>query len=89
MVIIKYSSKACNIERLRQLNHLRGVFRITGLGNVTDVDEAENAELEKKRNVVDLGLWFDKDEEGEEADHEEIIEALKTRLHSLNVLTFF
>lgn len=86
----KYSGKACNIEGLRHLNHLGGVFRITGLGNVTDVDEAENAELEKKRNVVDLGLWFDKDEEGEEADHEEIIEALKphSNLVALDILGF-
>ena len=38
----KYSSEACNLEGLRNLNHLRQFLRICGLGNVTAADEAKN-----------------------------------------------
>lgn len=59
----KYGTKACKVEGLRQLNHLHGTLRIRGLGNVTDVEEAESSDLEKKKNIVGLDLRFDKEEE--------------------------
>ncbi|KDO57002.1 hypothetical protein CISIN_1g042509mg [Citrus sinensis] len=64
----KYGSKASNLEGLRHLNHLRGFLAIVGLGNVKDVDEAKNAELEKKKNLFRLELWFNNKEEEEEEE---------------------
>ncbi|KAH9669968.1 hypothetical protein KPL70_022008 [Citrus sinensis] len=80
----KYGTKACMVEGLRQLNHLRGTLRMRGLGNVTDVEEAEKADLEKKKNIVGLELRFDKEEdateginEENEINHQAISEALR------------
>ncbi|GAY62610.1 hypothetical protein CUMW_219210, partial [Citrus unshiu] len=67
----KYSSKACNLEGLRNLNHLRRFLQIRGLGNVTDADEAKNAHLEKKKNLVHLILDFEDEDEDEEEDEDE------------------
>ena len=98
----KYSSKACNLEGLRNLNHLRRFLQIRGLGNVTDADEAKNAHLEKKKNLVHLILDFTKREdedyeeapmwmnEENEAKQEAICEALQAppNIESLNITGF-
>ncbi|XP_024039350.1 putative disease resistance protein RGA3 [Citrus clementina] len=85
----KYGSKACNLDGLRHMNHLRGSLKIRGLGNVTDVDGAKNAELEKKKNLISLELEFDKEEEEDEdeVNHQAIIEALRPHpnLESLQI----
>ncbi|KAJ4719041.1 NB-ARC domain-containing disease resistance protein [Melia azedarach] len=78
----QYGGKGCNIGSLKHLNHLRGSLMIQGLGNVTDVEEARKVELEKKKNLSDLHLTFDKNEESTweseiEVDNEAIIEALR------------
>ena len=67
----KYSSKACNLEGLRNLNHLRRFLQIRGLGNVTDADEAKNAHLEKKKNLVHLILDFEDEDEDEDYENDE------------------
>ncbi|KAH9668881.1 hypothetical protein KPL70_021557 [Citrus sinensis] len=98
----EYSSKACNLEGLGNLNHLRGFLRICGLGNVTDADEAKNAHLEKKKNLVCLILDFTKREdedyeeapmwmnEENEAKQEAICEALRAppNIESLKITGF-
>ncbi|KAL9459566.1 hypothetical protein AB3S75_002882 [Citrus x aurantiifolia] len=98
----KYSSKSCNLEGLRPLNHLRGFLEISGLGNVTDADEAKNAHLEKKKNLIDLILIFNErvesdDEEAseemneeKEAKHEAVCEALlpPPDIKSLQIMVF-
>ncbi|KAH9717463.1 hypothetical protein KPL71_021822 [Citrus sinensis] len=98
----EYSSKACNLEGLGNLNHLRGFLRICGLGNVTAADEAKNAHLEKKKNLVHLILDFTKREdedyeeapmwmnEENEAKQEAICEALQAppNIESLNITGF-
>ncbi|KAH9718585.1 hypothetical protein KPL71_022280 [Citrus sinensis] len=87
------SRKGCNLGGLRHLNHLRGSFRIRGLGNVTHVDEAKNSELDKKKNLVCLELWFDREEEeatdeNEAAKHEATSEALRPN-PNIEVLKIF
>ena len=45
------------------------------MGNTIDVDEANNAHLEKKKNLIDLTLIFNKQEEEDEEDDD--YEAIK------------
>ncbi|KAH9668904.1 hypothetical protein KPL70_021568 [Citrus sinensis] len=87
---------------LRPLNHLRGFLQISGLGNVTDADEAKNAHLEKKKNLIDLILIFNEREESDdekaseemneekEAKHEAVCEALRPPpdIKSLEIMVF-
>ncbi|KDO51672.1 hypothetical protein CISIN_1g002044mg [Citrus sinensis] len=91
----KYGSKACNLEGLRYLNHLRGSLKIRGLGNVTDIDEAKSAHLDKKKNLVVLILRFNKEapvgmKDENEANHEAVCEALQPppNLESLQITGF-
>jgi hypothetical protein len=51
-------SEGCKLGELKNLNHLTGYLKICGLGNVIDVQEAENAELKKKVHLRHLDLWF-------------------------------
>uniref|UniRef100_A0A2N9IBB8 AAA+ ATPase domain-containing protein n=1 Tax=Fagus sylvatica TaxID=28930 RepID=A0A2N9IBB8_FAGSY len=51
-------SEGCKLGDLKNLNHLTGYLKIHGLGNVIDVQEAENAELKKKVHIHHLDLWF-------------------------------
>ncbi|XP_031247373.1 putative disease resistance protein RGA3 [Pistacia vera] len=55
-----HDSKACMLEGLKNLNHLEGSLEITGLGNLTNVSEAEMKEvLKNKENLTILSLNFD------------------------------
>ncbi|KAH9688997.1 hypothetical protein KPL70_015302 [Citrus sinensis] len=77
--------RACSLGSLKKLNLLQDC-RIYGLGGVSDAGEARRAELEKKKNLVELGLYFnyvsDGDEEqagrreNEEDEDERLLEAL-------------
>ncbi|XP_024040570.1 putative disease resistance protein RGA1 [Citrus clementina] len=77
--------RACSLGSLKKLNLLRDC-RIRGLGDVSDAGEARRAELEKKKNLLKLGLHFghsrDGDEEragrreNEEDEDERLLEAL-------------
>ncbi|KAH9754926.1 hypothetical protein KPL71_015597 [Citrus sinensis] len=57
--------KACSLGSLKKLNLLRQC-RIRGLGDFSDVGEARRAELEKKKNLIELGLHFDHIRDGDE-----------------------
>ncbi|KAL9459551.1 hypothetical protein AB3S75_002868 [Citrus x aurantiifolia] len=70
-------SGGCKLEDLRQLKHLRGSLKIQGLGNVRDADEAKSAELEKKKNLLDLVLSFDGGQRIGDVNDKAIIEALQ------------
>ncbi|GAY68694.1 hypothetical protein CUMW_266130, partial [Citrus unshiu] len=50
--------RACSLGSLKKLNLLRQCS-IHGLGDVSDAGEARRAELEKKKNLVELELHFD------------------------------
>ncbi|KAH9689138.1 hypothetical protein KPL70_015379 [Citrus sinensis] len=77
--------RACSLGSLKKLNLLRQCS-IHGLGDVSDAGEARRAELEKKKNLVELELHFDRlrdgDEEqagrreNEEDEDERLLEAL-------------
>ncbi|KAL9447403.1 hypothetical protein AB3S75_014965 [Citrus x aurantiifolia] len=77
--------RACSLGSLKKLNLLRRCW-ISGLGGVSDAGEARRAELEKKKYLVELGLYFghsrDGDEEqagrreNEEDEDERLLEAL-------------
>ncbi|XP_052296783.1 putative disease resistance protein RGA4 isoform X2 [Citrus sinensis] len=69
--------RACSLGSLKKLNLLRDC-RIRGLGDVSDVDEARRAELEKKKNLFELKLHFDQAgrRENEEDEDERLLEAL-------------
>jgi Leucine-rich repeat (LRR) protein len=56
----------CELEDLKNLNHLRGSFALEGLGKVVDVREAKNAQLKKKIHLHHLELWFNRGSEGED-----------------------
>ncbi|KAH9668921.1 hypothetical protein KPL70_021577 [Citrus sinensis] len=70
-------SGGSKLEDLRQLKHLRGSLKIQGLGNVRDADEAKSAELEKKKNLLDLVLSFDGGQRIGDVNDKAIIEALQ------------
>ncbi|KAH9689190.1 hypothetical protein KPL70_015415 [Citrus sinensis] len=61
--------RACSLGSLKKLNLLRDC-RIRGLGGVSDAGEARRAELEKKKNLSHLELYFEEDED------ERLLEAL-------------
>ncbi|KAH9689104.1 hypothetical protein KPL70_015357 [Citrus sinensis] len=77
--------RACSLGSLKKLNLLRQCS-IRGLGGVSDAGEARRAELEKKKYLVELELYFDHlrdgDEElagrreNEEDEDERLLEAL-------------
>ncbi|KAL9447355.1 hypothetical protein AB3S75_014925 [Citrus x aurantiifolia] len=77
--------RACSLGSLKKLN-LLGECWICGLGGMSDAGEARRAELEKKKNLLKLGLHFchsrDGDEEqagrreNEEDEDERLLEAL-------------
>ncbi|KAF9612294.1 hypothetical protein IFM89_038864 [Coptis chinensis] len=52
------SSKGSVIGELGNLNFLKGILSIKGLRHVKSVNEAKQAELEKKKNISYLGLNF-------------------------------
>ncbi|KAH9689183.1 hypothetical protein KPL70_015409 [Citrus sinensis] len=69
--------RACSLGSLKKLNLLRECS-IRGLGGVSDAGEARRAELEKKKYLVELGLYFDQAgrREIEEDEDERLLEAL-------------
>ena len=54
----KDDNEGCKLGELRNLNQLRGSFKMHGLGNVIDVGEVQNAQLKKKIRLRDLELDF-------------------------------
>ncbi|XP_024039133.1 putative disease resistance protein RGA3 [Citrus clementina] len=75
--------KACWFESLKNLKHLQ-VCGIRRMGDVSDVGEAKRLELDKKKYLSCLRLWFDKKEEGGERrkneDDQLLLEALRPPL---------
>ncbi|KAF9611698.1 hypothetical protein IFM89_034881 [Coptis chinensis] len=62
--IVRDGSKGSVIGELGNLNFLKGRIYITGLKHVKSVNEAKQAELQKKKNISDLVLHFgDKEHE--------------------------
>ena len=53
-------SEGCKLGELKNLNHLQGSLEIRGLGNIVDVNEAENAQLKKKIHLREMLLSFKK-----------------------------
>ncbi|GAY67762.1 hypothetical protein CUMW_259080, partial [Citrus unshiu] len=77
--------KACRLESLKNLEHLQ-VCGISRLGDVSDVGEAKRLELDKKKYLSSLTLWFDKEEEEEgerrkNEDNQLLLEALRPPLN--------
>uniref|UniRef100_A0A7N2R4F9 Uncharacterized protein n=1 Tax=Quercus lobata TaxID=97700 RepID=A0A7N2R4F9_QUELO len=64
----------CKLGELKNLNHLKGSLTIKRLKNVTDVQEAENAQLKDKKHLRELRLSFDEGvEEIESVRNDEIV----------------
>ncbi|KAF9611670.1 hypothetical protein IFM89_034853 [Coptis chinensis] len=62
--VVSDGSKGSVIGELGNLNFLKGGLSIRGLRHVKSVNEAKQAELQKKKNIRDLELNF-----GDEADY--------------------
>ncbi|XP_030969176.1 putative disease resistance protein RGA3 [Quercus lobata] len=78
----------CKLGELKNLVHLKGSLEIGGLENVTDVQEAENAQLKNKIHLRKLRLRFgvlDKNRRGE--NDELVLNALEPQpdLESLSI----
>ena len=64
----------CKLGELKNLNRLKGSLTIKGLKNVTDAQEAENAQLKDKEHLRELRLWFGEEvEEIESVRNDEIV----------------
>ncbi|KAK4590801.1 hypothetical protein RGQ29_021117 [Quercus rubra] len=64
----------CKLGELKNLNHLKGSLTIESLKNVTDVQEAEKAQLKDKEHLRELRLSFGKEvEEIESVRNDEIV----------------
>lgn len=75
----QYGGKACTLGCLKNLNNLRGLLELKGLANVSNIEEARKAELEKKKNLSHLNLFFDIEEtiaENMNEDDEVVLQAV-------------
>ncbi|KAK7827334.1 putative disease resistance protein, partial [Quercus suber] len=63
----------CKLGELKNLVHLKGSLEIKGLENVTDVQEAENAQLKKKIHLRELRLWFGGEAENRREENDELV----------------
>ena len=81
----KDDKEGCKLGELKNLNQLRGSFKMHGLGNVVDVGEAQNAQLKKKTHLHNLELDF-LDEGQFEEKGEESRRRMKSDLAVLNAL---
>ncbi|XWS16365.1 hypothetical protein CRYUN_Cryun34aG0079500 [Craigia yunnanensis] len=73
------NSKAATLGDLRNLMHLRGHLKISGLGVMCDVTEAKKAELQNKKGLRSLILDFTNSKQLmlERKDDERLLEALQ------------
>ncbi|KAL3642189.1 hypothetical protein CASFOL_013004 [Castilleja foliolosa] len=69
--------KCCGISELGNLKDLKGKLTIHNLENVRDKNEAMSADLPGKSGIYVLGLVWDKNKIGEEANVESVLEGLK------------
>ncbi|XP_011045055.1 PREDICTED: putative disease resistance protein RGA3 [Populus euphratica] len=81
------SDKESNIGDLRNLNHLQGSLTIRWLGDEKDPDEVTKAELNSKKHLTHLGLWFESRTERRIIRDGEVLEALEPppNLESLEI----
>ncbi|QHN75858.1 Putative disease resistance protein [Arachis hypogaea] len=80
------SEKGYSLAELRHLN-LGGKLSIKGLGNVSSVSEAEDANLKGKRDLTELSLsWFSINKTKSVVGEEEVLEALQPH-STLKLLT--
>ncbi|XP_065627188.1 putative disease resistance protein RGA3 [Quercus suber] len=63
----------CKLGELKNLVHLKGSLAIGDLENVTDVQEAENAELKKKIHLRELRLRFGWEAENRRGENDELV----------------
>ncbi|XP_030952818.1 putative disease resistance protein RGA3 isoform X1 [Quercus lobata] len=63
----------CKLGELKNLVHLKGSLEIGGLENVTDVQEAENAQLKNKIHLRKLRLHFGEEAENRRGENDELV----------------
>ena len=63
----------CKLGELKNLVHLKGSLEIGGLENVTDVQEAENAQLKNKIHLRNLRLHFGEPDENRRGENDELV----------------
>ncbi|XP_031269772.1 putative disease resistance protein RGA1 [Pistacia vera] len=67
-----HDNKACSLDGLKNLSHLKGRLTVRGLGNLTNVREGEMTEVfNNKKNLSKLILRFDKREAGERSGEDD------------------
>jgi hypothetical protein len=71
------SGEVSNIGDLRNLNHLQGSLTIRWLGDVKDPDEVKKAELNSKKHLTGLELWFRSRTDREKINDDEVLKALE------------
>ncbi|CAI0443285.1 unnamed protein product [Linum tenue] len=79
---VGHHDESASLADLGNLNKLRGNFCINGLGDVADVSEAREAQLQEKKAIVALELNFEREviEENQVNNDELLIEALQPQL---------
>ncbi|XP_031282927.1 putative disease resistance protein RGA3 [Pistacia vera] len=87
------NSKACNLDCLKDLNHLEGKLTVRGLSNLTNGSETKRIEgLTNKKKLFTLMLKFDKTTEWEtiSKNDEVVLEALQPppNLETLSIWYF-
>ncbi|KAK4590846.1 hypothetical protein RGQ29_021154 [Quercus rubra] len=63
----------CKLGELKNLVHLKGSLEIGGLENVTDVQEAENAQLKNKIHLRNLRLHFGEPDVNRRGENDELV----------------
>ncbi|KAF9598536.1 hypothetical protein IFM89_028068, partial [Coptis chinensis] len=71
------TSKGCKMGELKFLNFLQGNLEVDGLGQLTNMNEAADAELRKKKNLSGLTLHFSDLGEGDAVTMEGVLENLQ------------
>ncbi|KAM3702029.1 hypothetical protein ACJW31_05G219800 [Castanea mollissima] len=95
----KDDQEGCRLGGLKNLNQLQGSFKMHGLGNVVDVEEAQNAQLKNKIHLHDLELRFGGEGLLEDAEEDNrrrmeidgaVLNALEPppRLEKLSIMSF-
>ncbi|KAF3958319.1 hypothetical protein CMV_016771 [Castanea mollissima] len=67
------NTEECKLGELKNLVHLKGSLEIGGLRNVTDVQEAENAQLKNKIHLRNLRLKFGGEAENRRGENDELV----------------
>ncbi|MQM21189.1 hypothetical protein Taro_054223 [Colocasia esculenta] len=87
--LVSPRDNCAELGELKDMNNIRGEFSIEDLHNLTDVNEAKKARLDKKSNISSLRLMWDRKATSSSID-DEVLESLKPspKLGKLSIWRF-